>query len=200
MTLWRVEKKFVLPWLIAHGVAWPLGLVSAFWSGWSWLSWLTSHIPGEPRLGFGWYPNHEYIVLFLWSAFLLGGAIVGLWVGIAQWLVLRLWYKIATSWVIVNVLAWSFSGILLRLIILILGPTSRFSVVPILVPLLLGTLISGFWLEPIISRPLHEHLPMSSCRTSNPINGRFVIYPIIFVGIGVGLLTLLIIVVIVSGF
>jgi hypothetical protein len=178
MNLWRIEKNFVLLWTIVHGIAWPLGVVSGSWIGWKWLGWLAYHVPGEHLLGHGWYPNHQYIGLFLWSAFLLGGAIVGLWVGIAQWLVLRIWYNITVWWIVVNVLTWSFSGILLRLIILIFGSGSRSTIITLLIPLLLGGFITGVWLQYTLAKSIHERVQIGTAYTINPVSGRLATYVI----------------------
>ncbi|MEZ4869810.1 MAG: hypothetical protein R3C14_51265 [Caldilineaceae bacterium] len=191
--LWRLETKFVLLWIMAHGIVWPIGFVSALWISWHWLGWLIQHVPGEPRLSSGLYSNHEYIDLFLWSAFLLGGAIIGLSVGVVQWFVLRNWYKVVVWWIVGNVFAWSCGGVLLRLLLIIYDPASQSNLIIIIAPLAVGSFISGFWLESTLSKDRHQHRLLQSHNTIRAVDGKAATYLIIFVGTGVGSIMLLMI-------
>ncbi|MFZ4656759.1 MAG: hypothetical protein ACOYNY_07100 [Caldilineaceae bacterium] len=184
MNLSRTENNFVLQWVVTHIIAWPLSLLSAFWVGWNLLGWLAYHIPGEPRLSYGWYPNHEYINSLLLIVFLLGGAIIGLVVGTAQWFILRRVYRISATWIIISVLIWSLSGIIPKLVAFIFVSISEISIINIFISHIVGGFISGFWLERILR---NAHLQITPHQIFNITGTNLSIYIIVFSGIVAGL-------------
>lgn len=184
------------PWLLVHSIAWPVGLVSAIWVGIKWVGWLTAVVPGEPRLGV-WWSNHEYMGLFLWSAFLFGGVIVGLCVGVAQWLVLRIWRKIRVQWVAVNIWAWAISALALRATILTLNSTRGLDFIFVLIPTVVGGSIIGYCLQQALSKVDEEQLQQPHVQSL--LYDKFTSYGVIFAGIGTGLATSLLVTVIVGG-
>ena len=172
-------------WLLVHSIACPIGILSALWIGLKWIEWLARTVPGEPRLSFGWYPTHEYIGLFLWSAVLFGGAIVGLSVGVAQWVVLSIWRKIRIHWIAINVLAWAISGLALRATILAFTSMREGNFVFVLIPVLVGGSMTGFYLQQALSKvdDRQRQQPDEQSLLYNRLTG----YGVVFAGIGAGL-------------
>ena len=142
-------------------------------------------MPGEPRLGFGWYPNHEYIGLFLWSAFLFGGLIVGLWVGVAQWVVLGIWCKIRVQWIGVNMVAWAISALAFRAAIYTFDSTRGLDFNFAWMPTVLGGLITGYYLQQAFAKADEGQLQQSYQQSL--LYDKFTNYGVIFAGIGTGL-------------
>ena len=184
----QTDKAFFFPWfpwLLVHSIAWPVGLVSAIWVGIKWVGWLAHTVPGEPRLGFGWYPNHEYIGLFLWSAFLFGGLIVGLWVGVAQWVVLGIWCKIRVQWIGVNMVAWAISALAFRAAIYTFDSTRGLDFNFAWMPTVLGGLITGYYLQQAFAKADEGQLQQSYQQSL--LYDKFTNYGVIFAGMGTGL-------------
>lgn len=186
MNAGAINRKFVSLWLLVHSMVWPMGIVSAAWSGWWWTNWLVEHVPGKPQLTVSIWPDHAYIGLFLWSTFCIGGAIVGIWVGIAQWLLLRNRYQMTARWVWINGFIWACCGVLLRLLMLLERPANLLYA---LLPFVVGGLITGYWLEQYLAKFSQLQRPMRSGHTVNPTYDRPALYRMIFLGIGLGLIT-----------
>lgn len=185
------------PWLLVHSIAWPVALVSASWVGIKWIGWLAAVVPGEPRLGFNWYPTHQYVGLFLWSAFLLGGVIMGLWVGVAQWLVLGIWGKMRGQWVVVNMVAWTISALAFRAAIHAVDSTRGLDFNFAWIPAVVGGLITGFCLQQALAKVDEEQRQQP--REQSLLYDKFTGYGIVFAGIGAGLVTSFLVAVIAGG-
>lgn len=180
-----MDSWFVARWLIAHCLAWPLGVGSGAWIGWWWLHWLIDHVPGRHQLWTGFWPSHDHLGALLLLTFCLGGAIVGGWVGGAQWLLLRAQYAVPVSWIGANVVIWAGCAILLRL-------GMQFAPANLLYPLLVvvaGGVATGYGLErrlPPNGRLLAPVLPQLKSRAG--LN-RGIHYRLVFLGLGFGLAT-----------
>jgi len=182
--------------LLVHSIAWPVGIFSAIWVGIKWVGWLTTVMPGEPRLGLLW-SNHEHMGLFLWSAFLFGGVIVGLWVGIAQWVVLGIWCKIRVQWIGVNMVAWAISALAFRAAIHTFDSTRGLDFNFAWMPTVLGGLITRYYLQQALTKVgegQRQHSHQQSLLYDKSTG-----YGVIFAGIGAGLGTFFLIASIVGG-
>jgi len=169
-------------WVIVHSVAWPLGVISGSWIGWWWLGWLIDHVPGRHQLWTGFWPSHDHLGLLVLLAFCLGGAIVGGWVGGAQWLLLRARYAVPVSWIGANLVIWAGCAILLRL-------SMQFAPANLLYPLLVvvaGGLATGYWLERRLP-PDDRGLDLGSPRLKSRSGfNRATRYRLVFLGMGLG--------------
>lgn len=185
MNVWTIDSKFVSLWLLMQSLAWPAGLISGTWIGWWWLDWLVEHVPGKPQLTYGIWPSHAYLGLFLCTSLCLGGALVGVSVGITQWLLLRRRYPMTLRWIWANVAIWSCSGALLGLIVLFSGINTLYS----LLVFVAGGLVTCYWLEQSLMkfyRTTGQLLPLDA---PPPMQNRFVLYRMVFLGNGLGLVT-----------
>ena len=111
---------------------------------------------------------------------------VGIGVGIAQWLLLRYRYQMTARWVWRNAFIWASCGILLRLIMLLDSPVNPLYA---LLPFAAAGLITGYWLEQYLAKFGQLQNPMQPGHTVNPTYDRLALYRMIFLGIGLGLIT-----------
>lgn len=128
-TTTSIDWGFLFQWVLANTLGWIAGwfLLGDFGVGvlvgaaqWVVLRQLVTKTGGWILLTTaGWLAGVALIVSGVLLApgpdlitSMLAGAVIGAWVGLAQWFVLRQWVQLAGVWIFINLVAWAtaFSG------------------------------------------------------------------------------------------